>query len=125
MQKVKLRGEALKSLVLLFIKAVIVLDSKWKAKELPPLHRLFPCDIIAMFTLWYKKSQGTKAEIVLNEEEFIRYFEKLLIQKKKIKYAQVVSKTAYNLSQGEYRYQFSSLRLTKQGLKLYIRLLPD
>ena len=125
MQKVRLHGEALESLVLLFIKAVIVLDSKWKGKELPPLHRLFPRDLMDMFVLWYKKSQETKAEIILDEEQFIGYFEELLNQRKKIKYHQVKSKSTYNLLQGEYRYQFSSLRLTKQGLRLYIRLLPD
>jgi hypothetical protein len=123
-QKIKLHGEKLELLVLSFMEAIIILNHKWFGKEMPPLHRLFPCDVIAMFRLWYEASQDSKVRIVLDEEKFIEYFERLLTQKK-IKYEQVVSKSSYCLSQGAYKYKFSSLRLTKRGFELYLNLLSD
>ena len=126
MKKVELQNEKLESLALLFIKKTIVLNSKWKGKELPPLHRLFPCDIVFMFRLWYSwyKSPEGDVRIIFDEGCFIGHFERLL-KEKNVKYNIVVSRNAYTLSQGKYKYQFSSLRLTKQGLEIYINLLPN
>jgi hypothetical protein len=126
MQKVKRQEDTLETLVRLFMEATIVFDSKWRGKEIPPLHRLFPKDIINMFKIWYKErdeGDGGDMDIILNKSQFISYFEKILIQKK-IRYEHIPSKSSYCLSQGEYKYKFSNLRLTTQGLEIYIKLLP-
>ena len=73
-REIKLHKEELAALVLLFVKAIIILDRGWRGKQIPSLNRLFPCDIIALFQLWYKKSQGVKAHIVLDEEKFYQIF---------------------------------------------------
>jgi hypothetical protein len=121
--KAKLFGDELVSSVRSFMEDIIIFNSNLKAKEIPSLHRLFPRDIIAMFRLWYNESQGEETHIIMDEGEFIICFERLLSKKKK--YECKESKSAYALSQGEYKYQFPSLRLTKQGLKIYINLLSD
>ena len=115
-QKRKLSGEKLELLILAFMEAIIIFSNKWIGKEMPPLHRLFPCDVIAMFRIWYEASQGSMDKITLDEKLFIRCFESLLTIKE-VKYKKMDSKSAYGLSQGKYKYKFSSLRLTKKGLE--------
>jgi hypothetical protein len=119
MKEIRIQSSEFNDLIPLFLEENVILNRKWVGKEVPPLHRLFPCDVMDMFKIWYDPN----AHIIMNETKFIAHFENALT-KAKIKWTRIPSKTEYNLSQGKYKYKFSSLRLTKKGFELYLPIMP-
>jgi hypothetical protein len=122
MKTIRLKTEDVDALAETFFKAVVFLPKgKWAGKERPVIHKLFPCDIITMACSWYVHFYGVKIDMNMNEERFLARFEAAL-DREGIHCERADSKTAYNRSQGDYRYKFSSLRLTKIGYELYLEL---
>jgi hypothetical protein len=116
--------EALAPKVRIFIQAIIFLPKgKWAGRERPVIHKLFPDDLIRMFKNWWLYEHRPAIKIIMNDEDFFFCFETEL-RKLGFTVKRTPSKQPYILSHGGFRYHFSSLRLTNEGYKLYINLLP-
>lgn len=126
MQEVKISKEELKALVPEFFGAVIHRRSKWTGKELPQIHRLFPCNIIAMFFIWYRAHLhlDEEVQITMDDARFLKYFRSALLEAN-YRWRELESKSDYTRSQGEFRFLFSSLRLTREGVRVYLELLNE
>jgi len=124
MHKVKINNQELGTLVQQFFNETIHQRGKWVGKELPQIHRIFPRDIIAMFRIWYRAHRDADARVVIDDEQFIECF-KSSLREANFRWREPESKSEYNLSQGDYKFLFSSLRLTRQGLGTYMEILPE
>jgi hypothetical protein len=115
--------EALAPKVRIFIQNIIFLPKgKWAGRERPVIHKLFPDDLIRMFKNWWLYERRAAIKIIMNDEFFLSCFETEL-RKLDFTVKRIPSKQPYILSHGGFRYQFSSLRLTNDGYKLYMDLL--
>jgi hypothetical protein len=112
-------------LVAEFVKNIAALPGKRKGKELMTLHRIFPHEARKMFRLWLKSSEyKDDGHLFKNLDEFGNLFEAAL-RRHGVKVIYFMSTSSYNKEHGDYKYKFSSFRLTKAGMQLYILILPD
>lgn len=124
MAEEKITGDDLKELMDDFIEDVILQKRKWVGMEIPPLHRLFPHNTRQLFTLWYNLEKSEKVTPLLEVNEFHHLFMKKMATNK-IKCQLVELKSEFNQTYGSYKYRFNNLRLTRLGLNLYLKILPD
>jgi hypothetical protein len=127
-REIRIDDSEIKQLVYSFLMEIVILNHKWIGKEVPALHRIFPCDLIYLFKCWYAKKNDLNINgditIVMSRKKFLKYFERRMT-KARIKWIRVLSRTQYNLDQGKYKYKFSNLRLTKKGLEFYLPIISD
>ena len=120
----KITGDELEEFMDYFVDDIILQKRKWIGMEIPPLHRLFPHNVRELFVLWYNIDRKEKVTPSFDINEFHHMFMKKLAANK-IKCKLKEFKSNFNSSYGTYKYKFNNLRLTRLGLYLYLKILPD
>lgn len=120
----KIAGDDLQELMDKFVYDIILQKRKWLGMEMPPLHRLFPHNVRELFELWYNLPNQEKVKITVDINEFHQLFMKKMAASR-IKCKLVTFKSDFNRAYGSHKYKFNNLRLTRLGLHLYLKILPD
>jgi hypothetical protein len=124
MAEEKITGDDLVELMDYFVDDVILQKRKWIGMEIPPLHRLFPHNVRELFTHWYNLDKKDEVKLTFDVNEFHQLFMKKMAANK-IRCKLVELQSNFNRSYGSYKYRFNNLRLTRLGLQLYLKILPD